>query len=116
MLFLHIVDDYYLQGFLATTKQKSWWREQKGYDDKYKHDYICALIEHGFSWTFMIMLPWLIVRFNWLYVVVFVVNWIIHSLIDNLKANKKKINLCQDQLYHVGQIVVSWILMCVVVG
>jgi hypothetical protein len=24
MLFLHIVDDYYLQGFLASAKQKSW--------------------------------------------------------------------------------------------
>ena len=25
MVFLHIVDDYYLQGVLATMKQKDWW-------------------------------------------------------------------------------------------
>lgn len=25
MLYLHIVDDYYLQGFLASAKQKEWW-------------------------------------------------------------------------------------------
>ena len=25
MVFLHIVDDYYLQGILASMKQKQWW-------------------------------------------------------------------------------------------
>ena len=27
MLFLYIVDDYYLQGILASMKQKKWWKE-----------------------------------------------------------------------------------------
>lgn len=27
MIFLHIVDDYYLQGILVSMKQKSWWEE-----------------------------------------------------------------------------------------
>lgn len=27
MLFLHIVDDYYLQGWLASARQKSWWKK-----------------------------------------------------------------------------------------
>lgn len=27
MLFCHIVDDYYLQGWLASAKQKSWWEK-----------------------------------------------------------------------------------------
>ena len=27
MLFLHVVDDYYLQGILASMKQKSWWQK-----------------------------------------------------------------------------------------
>lgn len=26
MIFCHIVDDYYLQGWLASAKQKSWWK------------------------------------------------------------------------------------------
>ena len=56
MLFCHIVDDYYLQGWLASAKQKLWW--EKNVPDKlYKNDYIMALCEHAFSWTFMIMLP-----------------------------------------------------------
>lgn len=56
MLFLHIVDDYYLQGWLASAKQKSWW-EKNSPDKLYKHDYLIALFMHSFSWTFMIMLP-----------------------------------------------------------
>ena len=56
MIFLHIVDDYYLQGILAQMKQKKFWKEQAP-DEKYKYDYIWALIMHGFSWAFMIMLP-----------------------------------------------------------
>ena len=59
MLFLHIVDDYYLQGILTKLKQKSWW-EENAPNKLYKHDYIIALIEHAFSWTFMIMLPFTI--------------------------------------------------------
>ena len=55
MIFLHIVDDYYLQGWLASAKQKSWW-EQNALDKLYKHDYIMALFMHSFSWAFMIML------------------------------------------------------------
>jgi hypothetical protein len=55
ILFCHIVDDYYLQGWLASAKQKSWW-EKNAPDNLYKNDYIMALCEHAFSWTFMIML------------------------------------------------------------
>lgn len=55
MIFCHIVDDYYLQGWLASAKQKSWW-EKNAPDDLYKHDYMMALFMHSFSWTFMMML------------------------------------------------------------
>lgn len=27
MVFCHIVDDYYLQGWLASAKQRKWWEE-----------------------------------------------------------------------------------------
>ena len=58
MIFLHIVDDYKLQqGVLANLKQKSWWQNQISYKKLYEYDYIPALILHGFSWAFMIMLP-----------------------------------------------------------
>ena len=57
MIFAHIIDDYCLQGILASMKQKAWWKNQEQYNDKYKYDYIIALAMHSFSWAFMIMCP-----------------------------------------------------------
>lgn len=112
MIFLHIIDDYKLQGILASMKQKKWWKEQKEYNDMYQYDYIPALVEHSFSWTFMIMLPIAIVlKFNigW-WAISYIVNIFIHAFVDNLKANKFKINLVTDQLIHIIQIVATWLI------
>ena len=35
MILCHLIDDYVLQGWLATGKQKDWWRQQENYTDKY---------------------------------------------------------------------------------
>ena len=113
MIFLHIVDDYYLQGILAKLKQKSWW-EENAPDPLYKHDYIVALMEHAFSWTFMIMLPVGIYTIFYdksivFIIIMFLINWIIHSIVDHLKANVKVINLVTDQVIHILQIIVTWV-------
>jgi hypothetical protein len=111
MIFLHIVDDYYLQGWLASAKQRDWWKENAP-QKLYKYDYIWALIMHSFSWTFTIMLP---IAFHMqfavdgLFVVWFVANMIMHASVDNLKANVKVINLWTDQLIHLCQIILTWI-------
>ena len=116
MVFLHIVDDYYFQGILAQMKQKSWW-EKNAPDSLYKNDYKVALIEHAFSWTFMIMLPitvLMVINNNILVVswtVAFVVNWVIHGWIDHLKANVHNISLVADQVIHICQIFATWCLM-----
>lgn len=116
MIFLHIIDDYKIQGILASMKQKKWWEEQKEYKSMYRYDYIPALIEHSFSWTFMIMLPIAVMlRFNigwWL--VAYIVNAAIHAFVDNLKANKFKINLVADQTIHIIQIVVTWLIFIMI--
>ena len=111
MIFLHIVDDYYLQGILAQMKQKKFWKEQAP-DELYKYDYIWALIMHAFSWTFMIMLPLIFVSpISPAFYVIFVVNLAVHAYVDNLKANKHKINLWQDQLIHLVQIILTFIIL-----
>lgn len=116
MVFLHIVDDYYLQGILAQIKQKSWW-EKNAPDPLYKNDYKVALIEHAFSWTFMIMLPItiiMIINNNILIIpwtVAFVFNWIIHGWTDHLKANVHNISLVFDQVVHICQIIATLSLM-----
>lgn len=111
MIFCHIVDDYYLQGWLASAKQKSWWKKNAP-DDLYKHDYLMALFMHSFSWTFMMMLAptlYVIIFGGHYYPLVFVLNVIIHMITDNMKANKKKINLIQNQIIHLAQIVVTFL-------
>ena len=95
MIFLHIVDDYYLQGWLANAKQKLWW-EQNAPDKKYRYDYILALIMHSFSWAFMIMLPvavYLRFRIDFWFTTFLALNLIVHAVVDHLKANAKVINL-----------------------
>ena len=116
MLFCHIVDDYYLQGILASMKQKSWWKKHAP-DPLYKHDYIMALYEHAFSWTFMIFLPLFISHFfgiqlnESLIIGLFSFNLGLHIIVDDLKANQLKINLIQDQLIHICQIIITGILL-----
>jgi hypothetical protein len=107
MVFLHIIDDYCLQAScLNNLKQKSWW-EQNAPGKLYENDYIWALMMHGFSWAFMIMLPIAIYRgFNVdvNFFIMLLINTAFHAGIDDLKANKYCINLWTDQLYHIGQI------------
>ena len=108
-----IVDDYYLQGLLASLKQKSWW-EKNAPDKLYKNDYIMALIMHSLSWAFMIMLPLAVYNsFNvdWSFTVIFIINALIHGIVDNLKANVKKINLIQDQTIHIIQIILTFVIL-----
>ena len=117
MIFCHIVDDYYLQGWLASGKQKSWW-VQNAPNNLYKNDYLMALFCHSFSWSFMIQLPVLIYSFYthlfiW-NIILFIINLIIHAFIDNLKANKLKINLIQDQTIHFIQIIITWIIIFII--
>ncbi|WP_206459351.1 hypothetical protein [Anaerovorax sp. IOR16] len=113
MIFLHIVDDYYLQGWLASAKQKQWWKDNAP-QDLYRYDYLWALLMHSFSWTFMIMIPIMFkinFEFNSLFYIFFIGNVLIHFATDNLKANIKKINLIQDQLIHMCQILLTWFIL-----
>lgn len=121
MIFLHIVDDYYLQGWLASAKQKSYW-EQNAPDKLYKHDYIMALFMHSFSWAFMIMLiPVVYTLLTTTNIndaslgitMFFFVNLGTHMATDNAKANLKEINLIQDQLIHLAQIAITWFIFIV---
>ena len=116
MLFDHVFDDYKLQGIMANMKQKIWWKENAPEESykKYKHDYIAALIMHSISWSFMVMLPiavYLKFDIDTVFGVVFACNVLIHALVDDLKANKLRINLIQDQAIHIVQIIISFVIL-----
>ena len=120
MILLHIIEDFHLQGILATMKQKSWWEHEliktHKYTEKtwnkYKYDYVISLIVHSLENSIFIVLPiiidQLIYTFTtnpnnsyfimWIAYILF--NTIVHSYIDDLKCNKLKINLITDQLLH----------------
>ena len=114
MIFMHIIDDYYLQGILASMKCRSWWKNNAP-EKMYENDYKMALAMHGFSWTFMIMIPVVIYLVmndkisEPIFVLWFTINMITHALVDDTKANDKKINLCTDQTIHLIQIVATWL-------
>ena len=114
MIFAHITDDYYLQGWLASAKTKNWWKKNAP-DKLYSKDYIMALFCHSLSWSIMIFLPILIyslynqIDLNWFYLVL-PINLIVHAIIDDLKANKFKINLIIDQSIHFMQIFITWLI------
>lgn len=122
---LHLVADYTLQGILCDLKQQGWWFEQlkklayKTNDtekqarlfEKYGHDYISGLICHAAMWSILTFLPLMFVCSQLVFAVVVVCNLAIHCLVDHLKANKRLINLNQDQALHVLQIVATLVVV-----
>lgn len=127
MLFLHCFADYQLQGVLASMKQKEWWIKQapnivEFNRSQYKNDYKAALVAHSLEWSFAVLFPMFYSTTNFLvysiilYVTLLVANTYFHYMVDDSKANKKMLNLVEDQLLHLGQILFSWLLWTVLIG
>lgn len=124
LLFFHIVDDYYLQGILASMKQKEWWELHAPNPKRlYRYDYLVALIEHAFSWATMIHIP--VIAYSYyvgkdispvFFLTGFATNWFLHAHIDNMKANKHIINLVEDQFLHTVQLIFVWFMYAIVNG
>lgn len=116
MVFMHIVDDYYLQGVLASMKQKACW-EKNAPEPLYKNDYKIALGIHAMSWAFCIMFPIAIAdgfNIDGLFVLFWVLNSMLHYDIDDAKANKHRISLRTDQLLHGVQIIATFVALVLI--
>ena len=122
MFLFGIIDDFVLQPIcLSKLKQKRYWIEEcKKYNLnilKYDTDYITALLIHGLSWSIMIHVPLMFlggIRDDFFLLLSVLLNTVIHAIIDNLKANKLKINLDVDQCLHGLQIVITWIIFSLI--
>lgn len=120
MIFIHVMVDF-KQGIIADLKCKSWW--EKNYPDKmYKDDYIMALTMHAASWAFSIYIPPFIVAYMidydlelhpYIIIASYIVNTIVHLVVDDLKANELKINLATDQYIHLVQIVLTAVMFII---
>lgn len=120
MIYLHISDDFINQGILKDLKQKKYWYSidcKKYKKNIYLNDWIPVIILHGFKWSISIHIPIIIYHiamnnidpFNTrLLMVTIILNTIFHAVIDDLKCNKFKINLIQDQLFHILQILIIY--------
>lgn len=116
MLFNHVFDDYFLQGCLANLKQEEYWQKNipENFYEFYRDDYLMALLMHSISWSFMIMLPIAFaMSFNvdLVFVVFFFLNVIFHAVVDDMKANRKTINLVIDQSIHIFQVLFTYLLL-----
>lgn len=110
MLLAHFFADFHLQGILADMKQEQWWKQQDGYNSKYKYDYVAALAIHSAEWTFWVMMPLMLLSHIDLgvFLLLAAFNMVVHSLTDNSKANYRDINLVQDQVIHLAQIAFTY--------
>lgn len=126
MVLFHILDDFVLQpACLSNLKQRDWWKKactdeygaiDKEKYDKYKHDYIVALVMHSLSWSAMILVPSIILGIDvpdLVLIALFFGNALVHTVVDDLKANEKTINLVIDQCIHIAQIFCTW---CVIIS
>lgn len=109
MFLCHIIDDFVLQPkSLGYLKQKNNWRRLK---DFYKYDYLMALFIHSLSWSIMIHIPLMGINTD-----TFILCWsillnlMIHGVIDDLKANRGKLNLIMDQTIHFIQIIITFLI------
>ena len=115
MIFAHLIADFNLQGILAKMKQKQWWIDTLGedlYNKNYKNDYKISLLAHSFMWSFTIHILLLILYTpNYKIFLSIIINTILHYIIDDLKANKLKIDLVDDQLLHISQILNTLVIL-----
>ena len=109
MFVCHVLDDFVLQPIcLSKLKQQQWWKMCCS-DPKYKNDYKMALTIHSLSWSAMILLPimFLMETYGLSLFCVWIINAVIHYIVDDLKSNVKKINLITDQTLHFCQILLT---------
>lgn len=108
MILGHLLSDYTLQGWLANAKQIKWWMDNAPWDkdNKYRNDWIAGLVCHSLYWSILTFLP--LYHDKW-FVPAVLVNAFIHAVVDHMKCNRLSINLWQDQLFHLAQIVVTYL-------
>lgn len=137
MLLMHYIEDFHLQGCLANLKQKKWWEKQMSNNDMHSHyalehsiyrnDYKMSLFAHSIENALFVMLPMIVdmlisefthcLQNTWiLFIPSTILICVSHYLIDDSKANEMKINLVQDQLYHLCIILLIFLCYFPIIG
>lgn len=119
MFVMHYLGDWVLQtDVIAKYKQKDSWEDLIAKDRMYENDYSCVMELHCLFWSICIHVPIVIYEYittGFIYedfpsffeiflLASIIINMIIHYVVDELKANRKLINLRTDQSLHYIQI------------
>lgn len=118
MLYMHIKSDFN-QGIIASMKQSKWWKDNYN-NELYKNDYRIVLVIHSVEWSISILFfpvaHYILTGGDSIVVVIaaFIANVIIHTRVDDSKANRLTINLITDQVIHFIQISITWFILVVI--
>lgn len=65
---------------------------------------------HSISWAVMILMPimFLMNVNDWLLLKLFLINTGVYAVVDDLKANRYKLNLWADQFIHIWQMLITF--------
>jgi len=107
MMFCSLIHDFYLPDLLL----------------KLKEVYRIGLIISGFTWTCIVSIP-LIFHINYcdwtydekIFLVIFVVTWIIHIVIDDISKIRNKFGITITQLTRLAQVILLWLVYFEEVG
>lgn len=130
MYFLHVIEDFHVQGLLGQLKQKKTWVEYCKNEpesfQRYRNDYKVCLLLHAFEWSCFIMAPMFVLMLGyykaWTFSIIIPLfmtlglNIRLHYDIDDMKCNRMEISLVTDQIIHAIQIFVTWGLYMVMVA
>lgn len=105
----HVIGDSVFQtSSISLKKRESYW---KSYGNYKRYFYIFYLLVHSFIWSSTIHISLLIILgvkyFNKI-LISYIVNILLHSIIDDMKANRKLFNLIVDQFLHSLQILLTF--------
>lgn len=84
-----------------------------GIESMYEKDYIVGLVLHSIMWSMVTFLPFIPVVTCRTYLIIVVINAILHGVIDHIKCNLYAINLTTDQFLHFVQIVAT---LCIIMN
>ena len=109
-LFMHVLDDYGLQGVWHSMKQRTFPGTEAEMEESNIFSAIPALLCHALSWSFMTMLPiayYYNFQVNTYFVLFFFSNTWWHAIIQHSKPQIKGVNFALEQSFHIIQIIVT---------
>lgn len=109
MIFIHYLFDIFSLNVIEKYKNKEYF--EKTFPKKMcKYDYINYLITDSYLWSMSILLP-IIININghitWASFMGIIVNGIIRGIIEDLRINKKIINIFSANICYIFQIFVT---------